>query len=502
MQQIILLLMQIFRFVIVVISLLMPLWFSYGCFAHNNGVIYVKPQDREAECPGQPCKTLDEYIISASNNTFYSNLTVILLEGHHWRTYTSYNYNHGIHVPPEIYIVGYGLPNETILQNLYVILSSPQMITMDGFTVQSSKFSTISFAKIIYRTIKITGCIFYNSTMVLFNTDLTISDSVFSHSPSRALTVTSSIITLKGTVLFSNNVGIKGGALALIGSTMVVAKNTNLTFVGNHALKIGGAVFVAMPFLTISTCFYQLDGYTYGLKEHNIKFINNSANNGGHHVYGASLMSNCYAVISSKAPGEQSYDIMEAEIISLQPGYNSSLSPVSDDASRVCICDVYGKPRCEETVSSMEVYPGQFFTIEAVVVGGDFGATYGTVNAKFLEPDDRDNVEASLESSNQYNQLVNTVSRCTVLNYTVYSNRSSEVLSLATEEQSEEILKQIDIDINAMIYKKNKSENTSFITENMRYSTVYINITLLDCPVGFMLSEKHIVVNATLLLKG
>ena len=153
----------------------------------------------------------------------------------------------------------------------------------------------------------------------------------------------------------------------------------------------------------------------------------------------------------------------------------------------------------------MEVYPGLFFTIEAVGVGGDFGATYtmyGTVNTKFLEPDDRDNVEASLESSNQYNQLVNTITRCTVLNYTVYSNKSSEALSLATEEQSEEILKQIDIDINAMIYKKNKSENTNFITEKMRYSTVYINITLLDCLVGFMLSEKHIVVNATLLLIG
>ena len=125
-------------------SLLMLLWFSYGCCAQNNGLIYVKPQDRAAECPGQPCKTLDEYVMSAANDTFYSNLTVILLEGRHWRTYTSYNYNHGIHVPPEIHIVGYGQPNETILQNMYVILSYPQVITMDGFTVQSSKFSTIN----------------------------------------------------------------------------------------------------------------------------------------------------------------------------------------------------------------------------------------------------------------------------------------------------------------------------------------------------------------------
>ena len=65
------------------------------------------------------------------------------------------------------------------------------------------------------------------------------------------------------------------------------------------------------------------------------------------------------------------------------------------------------------------------------------------------------------------NKLVNTVMKCTVLNYTVYSNRSSEVLSLATEEQSgeiEAILKQIDININAMVYKRIKVMRTNVLS--------------------------------------
>ena len=91
-----------------------------------------------------------------------------------------------------------------------VILSTPKEIIMDGFTVRGSKFSTVSNSEIIvlYRNIKITRYIFYNSTIILFNVELTISNSNLSHSPSTALTVTSSVITLEDTVTFSYNVGI------------------------------------------------------------------------------------------------------------------------------------------------------------------------------------------------------------------------------------------------------------------------------------------------------
>ena len=63
----------------------------------------------------------------------------------------------------------------------------------------------------------------------------------------------------------------------------------------------------------------------------------------------------------------------------------SSLTEVSGDPSRVCICDDSGQPQCANIsmifLSGMTVYPGEPLTISAVVVGGDFGITTGNIYA-------------------------------------------------------------------------------------------------------------------------
>ena len=478
--------MQLFKITLVLLTIT-----SCTVFSQDDTVIYAKPQKGGMDCPGSPCKTLDDYIVSGLNNTSKeSNITVKLLEGHHTRTYKRLNYEHHVIVPHTLQIVGYGLPERVVLENMKAILSTPKVIVMENFTVQGSTVSVLTDSMIISRHVRIARCIFNNSTITLSNADLTIRDSTFSHSPSTAITLSSSIVTVVGNVRFSHNQGIKGGALALIGSTMIIERNAYLVFTENRATKTGGAIFNVNPMLSVSNCFYQFKDYNYGKTAYTLKFVNNSADNGGNHIYGASLKSNCYVLPGNINAGEQSYNIQE-KYFSLEPGYVSSLSPVSGDPSRVCLCDKAGKSQCEQTATAIDVYPGDPFTVAVVVVGGDFGITYGTVNAKFIDIDPSSQTEASLESSNQHNQLVNTITRCTVLNYTVYSNRSSELLSLATEEQHETILKEIDININVEIYKKNKSDEIMFISDDLRYSKTYLNITLLDCPVGFVLSEKH-----------
>ena len=67
----------------------------------------------------------------------------------------------------------------------------------------------------------------------------------------------------------------------------------------------------------------------------------------------------------------------------LDPGYNSSLSAISADATRVCTCDKNGKPQCKEYATSYHVYPGEQLPLDLVVVGGDYGTTIGTVYASF-----------------------------------------------------------------------------------------------------------------------
>ena len=55
--------MQISKLALLLLLILaILLWFSYRCLAQDYRVIYVKPQDKDAYCPGQPCKTLDEML--------------------------------------------------------------------------------------------------------------------------------------------------------------------------------------------------------------------------------------------------------------------------------------------------------------------------------------------------------------------------------------------------------------------------------------------------------
>ena len=64
-----------------------------------------------------------------------------------------------------------------------------------------------------------------------------------------------------------------------------------------------------------------------------------------------------------------------------------SLSTISSAPSRVCICNETG-PNCLTVVDPIQrvAYPGETITIQAVVVGQDFGTVSGSVHAQITEP--------------------------------------------------------------------------------------------------------------------
>ncbi len=80
---------------------------------------------------------------------------------------------------------------------------------------------------------------------------------------------------------------------------------------------------------------------------------------------------------------------------------------------------------------SIDAYPGGKFTIPAVLVGGDYGTTVGTVYAFFMIAD-----SASLGSigHDQQHKVITINSECSLLNYSVFSSRSNETLLLAAVE--------------------------------------------------------------------
>ena len=118
---------------------------------------------------------------------------------------------------------------------------------------------------------------------------------------------------------------------------------------------------------------------------------------------------------------------------------NSSLSPVSSNPKRVCLCDLNGKPQCAN-ISSMfvnwfRVYRGELFNISVVVVGYDFGVTVGTVNAGFVLSQKQ---SKSALHPDQYRQFLGSSGQvqCSNTSYSLYTSNTGEslheVLSLHT----------------------------------------------------------------------
>ncbi len=110
-------------------------------------------------------------------------------------------------------------------------------------------------------------------------------------------------ITFMGDVIFANNSGFSAGAIYMSGSYLRFTDSLNLTFIGNSADFVGGAItvkesfnFYTNEFARIITdprprCFYQLLFDTADPKnltaQLSVAFVNNTANIAGDNIYGS-----------------------------------------------------------------------------------------------------------------------------------------------------------------------------------------------------------------------
>ena len=267
-------------------------------------------------------------------------------------------------------------------------------------------------------------------------------------------------IKANANVVFANNsIRGKGGAMYLYYSSLNIESGVNVTFINNSASDKGGAIYIApgidddsLILNDESTCFFTLWNCN-NTRVPYISFINNSAEYGGDDIFGASLYT-CYR--------EKQCNF---NITVINPG---SISAVSSDPLRVCICDSYGVPQCSDIVThinSQTVHPGESFSVPAAIVGFDTqsGATTGTVYADFLPTENSTNMKLY---SNTH--VINNSKRCTNLEYAVFANTVSNNTSVM-------------IYINTVDLRAKRLSVTH---------PVYINITLLPCPPGFSLRNQ------------
>ena len=289
--------------------------------------------------------------------------------------------------------------------------------------------------------------------------------------------------TLSGTILFSDNTAYDGGALVFHRESYVsIANNTNVTFLNNTAENVGGAIFVRNPlpyarhscflqFLAINTS-SQCSGCNCSLPHSNINFINNTAKEGGDTLYGASVF-NCWLNVT-QCDGLHRLIHNSSNHLHFEPSFQSDLSVISSDPTRVCLCE-NGKPNCTlvfNSGSNYTHYPGEEFSISAAVVGDMFGTVSGSAYAQILPPS-----KATLGAHLQQLQQANS-HKCTKLKYSLLSEPGLVVMVITAN------------DIPVQSYPIDHFHYSGDINNKLLTTPVYINITVLPCPLGFILSDS------------
>ena len=214
-----------------------------------------------------------------------------------------------------------------------------------------------------------------------------------------------------------------------------------------------------------------------------ISFINNTAKTGGGDaIYGASLY-DCN-------PTEgQVYHFIGSELlqyINFEPSMDSDLSLISSDPTRVCLCDSDKGVNCTLVFPTLEQahYPGEEFYIPAVVVGDMFGTVDGAVYAHLLTQGGSGVFGEDLQQVQHV-----THNECTNLKYSILTDPGMVALVLKVNGAiiqrypSESEIEKIQ---NSIL----EYESPGQIESDLLSTPVYINITLLPCPLGFTLSRS------------
>ena len=301
---------------------------------------------------------------------------------------------------------------------------------------------------------------------------VTLIDCQLNENTGTPIFASSSTFNISGKLSFVNNIAYQGGAMTFVGyppektSFMSLQENAHVYFQGNHASQGGGAIFVAETTRLsgffdsgdlLLPCFYSAQ------RNVSLMFFNNTADDGGNAIYGPfQTLSSCnYSSLYFEDNG------------------NSNFSLITSNPSRVCVCENGNRDCTTVIVSEVEyMYPGGTLNLPVVVVGETFGTVTGSVYAHFL-PSRHTVAIGELQQS----QAVGHDS-CTTLKYTIYSDNDKDVLVLTTSEVAVNgFPNRTEVNITVAKY-----ENDGTIAKDLLSFPLYINITFLPCPLGFILS--------------
>ena len=202
--------------------------------------------------------------------------------------------------------------------------------------------------------------------------DVTVTNCTFADNDGSGLLIYNSFVTFAGNNVFINNTGIDGGAMLLMNNALMLLQNdTNISFINNHATKMGGAIYVVQNIYYTYYCFYQLSELMVEPIRKYFLFQNNTANIAGSAVYGGNV---------SDCDSGGYYCNISLEDISTFVD-QTRYSVISSNARRICFCDK-NVPNCSETEKHFTISPGFSFNFTVTAVGNRNGTTPGFVQVR------------------------------------------------------------------------------------------------------------------------
>ena len=403
-------------------------------------------------------KTNNTYIVDATA-TYNGGNGIIVLESQHINiTNASIHNNNGSTTFINKYYLklGYYLnPNLQIL-----VVSCTEII------IENSSFVDIN----AQRSASTTNPNTLPAIIGVYSSTLEISECSFKQNHISAVRAHESNITLSGNVLFSNNTAVFGTAFVLVQGSISVVRNTNIIFKNNYATNAGGVFYIGLNDYSYfgdasshRTCFLNTPVDRSQIR---FTFVNNSAGLGGDILYGGQV---AFAL-------DGDWNCLKSfENISTITAYQNDFSSISSKPSRVCFCNESRIPDCMifSYTKTHSFYPGQNMYISAVTVGQNFGNN-------LLELDGSQKVQSVTQKS------------CNKLFYTLSSPKdiTNLILVLTVQETV------VSSEYNEIFSKQTKSLfQQSYHTSRFQpllYSNipVYVNISILPCPVGFMLTSN------------
>lgn len=214
---------------------------------------------------------------------------------------------------------------------------------------------------------------------------------------------------------------------------------------------------------------YQFNFDTGLIRQSNlsISFSNNKAQIGGDNIYGAALQDEC--IVDLVYTNRLKNNRVQKSIFQFQ---TKSLSSVSSDSKRICLCSDPNTPKCIDDkyiYYSISIRPGEKFILSLVVVGDDFGTVSGGIYASKVKESDPFNFSVGEDS-----QQVIENKKCTNLEYSLHlTNKHVKKISFLLSTDG----------IAAALQRASLNDTYSKDTIKSAASTTYPYIQLSDVPV-------------------